>query len=283
MVAASSDVLNSTFALPAAIATVSGTTQSEEGIWRLILSEFCSKGTNTQQGSAVLILGDNLSGKSSLLRRLERSDVEKHGSALEYHVLSVQNDARDASYAYQLGTAGQGALGPAEALSLPVWVLDGDEKFSSLLQFALPVNPLKTVCLLVASLDNPGLIHSLRRWANLCSQEVQKKFNKETIHDAKKHQERQWQEYVDPVESSMSTSMVGGFVEEPNLLPLEQGVLAESCGVYFVVVITKSDLVSELSEAQYAKVLVQVRRLCLQLGAALVFTSSKDSKKMFRS
>lgn len=51
-----------------------------------------------------------------------------------------------------------------------------------------------------------------------------------------------WQEYVDPVQSQMSTSVVGSFADEHNLLPLDQGTLTENCGVTFMVVITKSDL-----------------------------------------
>ncbi|VDO84436.1 unnamed protein product [Heligmosomoides polygyrus] len=251
----------------------------DEKLWTRILSEVSSKTTSTLQGGSLIILGDNQSGKSSLLARLEKNESQGQRSALEYHFLNVQNDFRDGSYAYQLGTAG--ALGPAENFSLPVWMLDGEECFAPLIQFALPLpSPAKTVVLLVAPIDNPGLIHSIRRWANIFTQQVIQKYDKATITEAKTSQERFWQEYVEPVESSMTSSMAPGGLDDAGLLPLEQGVLTENCGASFVVVITKSDLCNEMTDQQADRILVQVRRLCLQLGAALVYTSAKNVKNI---
>nr|CDJ96403.1 Dynein light intermediate chain domain containing protein [Haemonchus contortus] len=253
--------------------------QEDEKLWTRILSEVSSKSSSTLQGGTLIILGDNQSGKSSLLARLEKNESQGQRSALEYHFLNVQNDFRDGSYAYQLGTAG--ALGPAENFSLPVWMLDGEECFAPLIQFALPLpSPAKTVVLLTASIDNPGLIHSIRRWANILTQQVIQKYDKATLTEAKTQQERFWQEYVEPVESSMTSSMAPGALDDAGLLPLEQGVLTENCGVSFVVVITKSDLCNEITDQQADRILVQVRRLCLQLGAALIYTSAKNVKNI---
>ncbi|KAK5980337.1 Dynein light intermediate chain [Trichostrongylus colubriformis] len=253
--------------------------QEDEKLWTRILSEVSSKSSSTLQGGTLIILGDNQSGKSSLLARLEKNESQGQRSALEYHFLNVQNDFRDGSYAYQLGTAG--ALGPAENFSLPVWMLDGEECFAPLIQFALPLpSPAKTVVLLTASIDNPSLIHSIRRWANILTQQVIQKYDKTTITEAKTLQERFWQEYVEPVESSMTSSMAPGALDDAGLLPLEQGVLTENCGVSFVVVITKSDLCNEMTDQQADHILVQVRRLCLQLGAALIYTSAKNVKNI---
>ncbi|WKX92120.1 hypothetical protein Q1695_010279 [Nippostrongylus brasiliensis] len=253
--------------------------QEDEKLWTRILSEVSSKTSSTLQGGTLIILGDNQSGKSSLLARLEKNESQGQRSALEYHFLNVQNDFRDGSYAYQLGTAG--ALGPAENLSLPVWMLDGEECFAPLIQFALPSSsPAKTVVLLTAPIDHQGLIHSIRRWANIFTQQVLTKYDKATVTEAKALQERFWQEYVEPVESSMTSSMAPGALEDAGLLPLEQGVLTENCGATFVVVITKSDLCNEMTDHQADRILVQVRRLCLQLGAALIYTSAKNVKNI---
>lgn len=133
----------------------------------------------------------------------------------------------------------------------------------------------------------------------------------------------------------MTSSMAPGALDDAGLLPLEQGVLTENCGVSFVVVITKSDLCelcilaicvlhkfksgfflrsahlyhlhksnfhmfepysklknwyhlgeldmlpgNDLTDQQADRILVQVRRLCLQLGAALVYTSAKNVKNI---
>ncbi|KAK6038358.1 dynein light intermediate chain, partial [Cooperia oncophora] len=109
---------------------------------------------------------------------------------------------------------------------------------------------------------------------------VIQKYDKATITEAKTLQERFWQEYVEPVESSMTSSMAPGALDDAGLLPLEQGVLTENCGVSFVVVITKSDLCNEMTDQQADRILVQVRRLCLQLGAALIYTSAKNVKNI---
>uniref|UniRef100_A0A1I7TR24 Dynein light intermediate chain n=1 Tax=Caenorhabditis tropicalis TaxID=1561998 RepID=A0A1I7TR24_9PELO len=128
-------------------------TDDEVGIWREVLA---SKKTNTNQGSTVIVLGDNRSGKSSLLARLDKSDrAIKPKSLLGYRVLHVQNDARDASYAYQLGTAGAN-LNPSELLQIPVWSLDGNKSCPSLMKYALPQSPAEVIFILTASIDNPS-------------------------------------------------------------------------------------------------------------------------------
>ncbi|CAI2351484.1 unnamed protein product [Caenorhabditis sp. 36 PRJEB53466] len=252
-------------------------TDDEIGIWREVLA---SKKTSANQGSAVIVLGDNRCGKSSLLSRLDKADRSvKPKSLLGYRVLHVQNDARDASYAYQLGTAGAN-LNPSELLQIPVWTLDGTESCASLLKHALPASPAETIFVLSASIDNPNLIHSLNRWANVCSEQAKKHFSNEDLKAGRKQQERLWQEYVDPVESQMSTSVVGNFSDEHNLLPLDSGTLVENFGATFMVVITKSDLGKEFTESQFAKIIVALRKLCLKLGATLVFTSAKESKNI---
>uniref|UniRef100_A0A7I4XRL3 Dynein light intermediate chain n=1 Tax=Haemonchus contortus TaxID=6289 RepID=A0A7I4XRL3_HAECO len=254
--------------------------QEDEKLWTRILSEVSSKSSSTLQGGTLIILGDNQSGKSSLLARLEKNESQGQ-PALEYHFLNVQNDFRDGSYAYQLGTAG--ALGPAENFSLPVWMLDGEECFAPLIQFALPLpSPAKTVVLLTASIDNPGT-NSLKsddgaKYPHPTS--PYKSTTKPLSLRPKTQQERFWQEYVEPVESSMTSSMAPGALDDAGLLPLEQGVLTENCGVSFVVVITKSDLCNEMTDQQADRILVQVRRLCLQLGAALIYTSAKNVKNI---
>lgn len=70
-------------------------------------------------------------------------------------MLHVQNDARDASYAYQLGTAGAN-LNPSELLQIPVWSLDGNAACASLLKHALPATPAEAIFILTASIDNPS-------------------------------------------------------------------------------------------------------------------------------
>ncbi|KAJ1374637.1 hypothetical protein KIN20_037368 [Parelaphostrongylus tenuis] len=233
-------------------------TQEDEKLWTRILSEVSSKSSSTFQGGTLIILGDNQSGKSSLLARLRK----KRQPMLTNWVPPVDSvQLKTSAYRYGCWMA-KSALRP-------------------LIQYALPLpSPAKTVVLLVASLDNPSLIHSIRRWANIFTQQVIQKYDKNAITEAKASQERFWQEYVEPVESSMTSSMAPGGLDDGSLLPLEHGVLSENCGASFVVVITKSDLCVDLTDVQADRILVQVRRLCLQLGAALIYTSAKNIKNI---
>lgn len=81
---------------------------------------------------------------------------------------------------------------------------------------------------------------------------------------------RFWQEYVEPVESSMHVENSTNRLEiDPVLLPPEQGVLDYNCGATIIVAITKSDLNMEVG-ADIDKVQYHVRQFCIQHGATLV-------------
>ena len=89
---------------------------------------------------------------------------------------------------------------------------------------------------------------------------------------------RFWQEYVEPIESSMHTDNTSNLEIDNDLLPPEPNILVENCGAPVIVVIMKSDLHSELSDEQLNKVQYHVRRFCLQHGAALVSSLKRKCK-----
>lgn len=62
----------------------------------------------------------------------------------------------------------------------------------------------------------------------------------------------------------------------PLLLPPEKGVLEENCGAIVIVVITKSDLYTDLGTEQLDKIQYHVRKFCLRHGAALVRNLKKQ-------
>lgn len=83
-----------------------------------------------------------------------------------------------------------------------------------------------------------GIMHSLRRWATVLAGQVNAKYDKNTLKEAKSlrefslnnpstgtivilSEERFWQEYVEPAESSMSASIMQG-MDDPMVMPLEQ-------------------------------------------------------------
>lgn len=90
---------------------------------------------------------------------------------------------------------------------------------------------------------------------------------------------------MEPIESSLHQSTVtladvnpslGGEQSSPLLLPPEKGILDENCGAMLFVVVTKSDLYTELNAEQQDKVQYHVRQFCLRHGAALIYTSAKE-------
>ncbi|MFH4973890.1 hypothetical protein AB6A40_000599 [Gnathostoma spinigerum] len=251
----------------------------EERIWTRILSEVTSKCPNNTPQGTVLVLGDSQCGKSWLLSRLEKKDVSGRGSALEYHFLNVHSDYRDASYAYQLSTAGAG-VAPGESVTLPVWVLDGDEVFAPLVKFALTSSLSRSVVILCASLSHPGTIMaSLNKWSKMIDAQIQQIYDRQTVADARKAQELFWQEYVEPLDSSMHSDKIPSMETEQVLLPLDQNVLTNNTGAALVVVLTKSDLAhSELSDEQLDRLQYHVRKFCMRHGAALIYTSAKEEK-----
>lgn len=256
-----------------------GTSAEDENIWTQILSEVSKKCANNMVQGAVVIMGDKGCGKSWLLSRLEKRDTSGRGTALEYHFLNVHTDYRDASYAYQLSTAGAG-VAPGESVTLPVWVHDGEVAFSPLSKFALNTSLSRNVVVLCASLDHPStILSSLDKWADQINEQIQRIFDKETVAEARQAQVLFWQEYVEPLDSSMHSDKIPSMEAEQVLLPLHHNVLTQNTGMAMVVVLTKCDLAhSELSDEQLDRVQFHVRKFCMQYGAALVYTSAKEEK-----
>uniref|UniRef100_A0A158Q853 Dynein light intermediate chain n=1 Tax=Elaeophora elaphi TaxID=1147741 RepID=A0A158Q853_9BILA len=251
----------------------------DERIWTQILSEVSANGVSNSAPGTILFLGNRQSGKSWLLNRLEKRETSGRGSALEYHFLNVHTDYRDVSYAYQLASAGAG-VAPGESVTLPVWVLDGDVAFAPLVKFALTAPLSKSIIILCASMQEPGtILPSLNKWIKIIGDQIENIFDKATVTDARKSQELFWQEYVEPLDSSMQSDKIPSMETEHVLLPLDQNILTRNTGAALVVVLTKSDLAhNEMSDDQLDRLQYHVRKFCMAHGAALVYTSAKEEK-----
>ncbi|KAM3722148.1 Cytoplasmic dynein 1 light intermediate chain [Dirofilaria immitis] len=261
----------------ATVNTTSG--NDDERIWTQILSEVSANGVSNSAPGAILFLGNRQSGKSWLLHRLEKRETSGRGSALEYHFLNVHTDYRDASYAYQLASAGAG-VAPGESITLPVWILDGDVAFAPLVKFALTAPLSKNIVILCASMQEPGtILPSLNKWIKVIGDQIENIFDKATVVEARKSQELFWQEYVEPLDSSMLSDKIPSMETEHVLLPLDQNILTRNIGAALVVVLTKSDLAhTEMSDDQLDRLQYHVRKFCMAHGAALIYTSAKEEK-----
>ncbi|KAK2190337.1 hypothetical protein NP493_84g05025 [Ridgeia piscesae] len=250
--------------------------EEEENLWSTILGEVqSSSSTKLPSGKTLLVLGENESGKTTLMAKLQGNEEPKKGSGLEYMYLDVKDDYRD------------------DHTRLGVWILDGDLHHRGLLKFAVTQENLSDTCvLLVASMAQPwSLMESLEKWAEVLSTHIDRlKVAPEKRRNMEERLTRHFQEYVEPGdETSQSWRSTGpasrtSGVDEKVLLPLGEDTLTHNLGVPIIVVITKCDAISMLEkendfrEEHFDFIQQHIRKFCLKYGAALVYTSVKEEK-----
>lgn len=119
-----------------------------------------------------VLAGDNHSGKTSLIAKMQGSDTTCKGSGLEYHYLMVRDEYRD------------------EQTQCGVWILDGDYQCKSkLLKFALnEANLEDTTVLLVCSMTKPwDILLSLQQWISVLENHIKSlKINSKTFEEIQK-------------------------------------------------------------------------------------------------
>lgn len=251
---------------------------------------------------SVLVLGDNETGKTTLIAKMAGLDAPKKGSGLEYNFIEIRDEYRE------------------DSTKLGAWILDGDLRHVELLNFALAEPNLEnSCCLLVASMSQPwNIIRSLEKWANV----LEKHIESLEIKPAKLKQHRQkvllrFLNYVsssDEVENKLvagvnktdlnqssgadASSVSAGLNttndndEEYNLKDelittshnLDKNTLSRNVGLEIVVVITKTDYISVLekdhdyTEEAFDFIQQAIRKFCLQFGASLFYVSAKVNK-----
>lgn len=245
---------------------------SEDNLWTSILAEVQTKGSNKlPSNKQILVLGDNESGKTTLIAKLQGVEDPKKGSALEYAYIDVRDEYRD------------------DHARLSVWVLDGHMAHSQLLKFALPAEAMpNTLVMFVASMTTPwGIIDQLQKWVQILQDHVDSlKIPGEKLQEYRQRIVDKWQEYVeqgDDLDIDVRRTS-RNLEDEMDQLPLSEGVLTYNLGLDAVVVITKTDYMSTLEkendyrDEHFDFIQQWVRRFCLQYGAGLFYTSAKEDK-----
>lgn len=252
---------------------------------------------------SLLVLGDNETGKTSLIAKLAGLETPKKGSGLEYNYIEITDEYREDST--KLGT----------------WILDGDPKNIELLNFALTEpNFEHSCCLLVASMSQPwNIMRSLENWANILEKHIEKLDIKPT--KLKQCQQKLLLRFLNYVSSSdeadgklvagvnkldqsakisefgntsesRDPNTSGSKDEDYGLLnetissanDLGPNTLSHNLGIPVVVVITKTDHISVLekdhdyTEETFDFIQQAIRKFCLQFGAALFYISAKVNK-----
>lgn len=240
---------------------------------------------------SLLVLGDNETGKTTLIAKLSRTENPRKGSGLEYNFIEIKDEYRE------------------DSTKLGAWILDGDLKHVDLLHFALTESNFEhSCCLIVASMAKPwNIMRSLEKWTKVLESHIESL----NISPAKLKQCQQkilyrFLNYVSSIDeadsklianvdsskladSSLNRAINGeetndndDSVSTPN--ELGEKVLSRNLGIEIIVAITHTDHISVLekdhdyTEETFDFIQQAIRKFCLQLGASLFYVSSKVNK-----
>ncbi|XP_055711649.1 cytoplasmic dynein 1 light intermediate chain 1 [Phlebotomus papatasi] len=251
-------------------------TEIKENLWSEILGEVQKQGsTKLPSNKSVLVVGDNASGKTSLIAKLQGVEDPKKGSGLEYAYIDVRDEYRD------------------DLTRLGVWVLDGDPGHTNLLKFALNESSYAhTLVMLTVSMNTPwSWLEQLQHWLKILAEHVDKlKLETEERQAARQKLVTAWQTYceagddLDPGSPMKRSTRLSSADDELDALPLPEGALTTNLGLDIVVVVTKTDYMSTLEKEfdyrdEHFDFMQQwIRRFCLAHGASLFYTSVKEDK-----
>ncbi|XP_056382073.1 cytoplasmic dynein 1 light intermediate chain 2 [Hyla sarda] len=256
---------------------VGGEEDEGQSLWSSILSDVSTNARNKLPcGKNILVFGEDGSGKTTLMAKLQGVDHNKKGRGLEYLYLSIHDEDRD------------------DLTRCNVWILDGDLYHKGLLKFALSADTIHdTLAVFVADMSRPWTImESLQKWASVLREHLDKiKIPPEEMRDLEQKIIKDFQEYVEPEDTSSGSPQrrgptSSGTEEENIILPLGDNILTHNLGIPVLVVCTKCDAVSVLEKEHdyrdefFDFIQSHIRSFCLQYGAALIYTSVKEEKNL---
>lgn len=269
----------------------------ETKVWSSILQEV--RQTDTKKlpaNKSLIVLGDNETGKTTLIARMAGLETPQKASGLEYSFIEIRDEYRE------------------ESTKLSAWILHGGLKMVESLDLALKEKNFEdSCCLLVASMSQPwNIMRSLETWASVLERHIERL----EIKPAKLKQCRQrlllrFLNYVSPSDeaesrlisgvSKLDQSKLREFEDEKssdqnheqsNMMndivtsasDLGQLTLSRNLGVEVVVVITKTDHISTLEkdydyiEETFDFIQQAIRKFCLRFGASLFYVSARVNK-----
>ncbi|XP_029315290.1 cytoplasmic dynein 1 light intermediate chain 2 isoform X2 [Cottoperca gobio] len=263
--------------LPGAAGAGDNNNEEEEGqnIWTSILSEVSTTSSSKlPSGKNILIFGEDGSGKTALMSKLQGADHNKRGRGLEYLYLNVHDEDRD------------------DLTRCNVWILDGDLYHKGLLKFAVSAQSLPDcLAVFVADMSRPWTImESLQKWASVLRDHVDKlKIPPEDMREMEQNMVKAFQEYTEPEDASTSSPQRRAPTageDEAVVLPLGDNTLTHNLGIPVLIVCTKCDAVSVLEkehdfrDEHFDFIQSYIRRFSLQYGAGLIYTSVKEEKNL---
>ncbi|ODN05319.1 Cytoplasmic dynein 1 light intermediate chain 2 [Orchesella cincta] len=277
MGSASDMMMSSSSSSLAKIGKASSTDESDN-VWSSILSEVRSNASvKLPSGKSIVVLGDNESGKTTLVAKLQGIEDPKKGCGLEYAYVEIRDEYRD------------------DSTQLGVWVLDGNPSHNHLLRFALTEKSFSNnLIMLTVSMASPwSIIDQLQFWAGILHDHIDSlNLSPDTIKEYREKCVRRWVDYVEPGDeldnivsgkpASSNNPRNSKNLEEEPILP--HNTLTRNTGLDIVVVVTKTDHISTLErendyvDEHFDFIQFHVRQFCIQYGAALFYTSVKEDK-----
>uniref|UniRef100_A0A668S4A9 Dynein light intermediate chain n=1 Tax=Oreochromis aureus TaxID=47969 RepID=A0A668S4A9_OREAU len=263
--------------LPGAAGTGDNNNEEEEGqnLWSSILSEVSTRSSSKlPSGKNILIFGEDGSGKTTLMAKLQGAEHNKKGRGLEYLYLSVHDEDRD------------------DLTRCNVWILDGDLYHKGLLKFAVTAQSLPDcLAIFVVDMSRPWTImESLQKWASVLRDHVDKlKIPPENMREMEQKMIKAFQEYTEPEDATPSSPQRRAPTageDEDVVLPLGENTLTHNLGIPVLIVCTKCDAVSVLEkehdyrDEHFDFIQSHIRRFCLHYGAGLIYTSVKEEKNL---
>ncbi|KAF4799033.1 Cytoplasmic dynein 1 light intermediate chain 2 [Turdus rufiventris] len=241
-------------------AELPGEEDEGQNLWSSILSEVSTRSrSKLPSGKNILVFGDDGSGKTTLMAKIQGAEHGKKGRGLEYLYLNIHDEDRD------------------DHTRCNVWILDGDLYHKGLLKFAVSAESLQdTIVVFVADMSRPWTVmESLQKWASVLQEHIDKmKIPPEEMRHMEQKFIKEFQEYVEPEEgyqgSPQRRGPSSGQEDEHVSLPLGDNVLTHNLGIPVLVVCTKCDAVSVLEkehdyrEEHFDFIQSHIRRFCLQ-------------------
>lgn len=257
-----------------------------KNIWSHILQEVQNSTKKSPPPKSIILLGDNESGRSTLVARLKNVESISKGIGLEYHYIDIKDEDRD------------------DIPKLGVWIPDGDGSCTNLLKFSLNENNFEhTLIAFVVSMSSPwSIMESLNKWSTILNDHIKKlNLTEEKRRECLNRQIRQFQSYQDPDDSSahkdklatndgassgsaVLTKMSSVEKDDELIYPLDSSILNKNIGISVIVIVTKSDCLSVLDKEMeyriehYDFIQYHIRRFCLDYGASLFYTTVKDKR-----
>lgn len=243
--------------------------KSGEELWQSILADVMTHTTTRRlPPKRILVLGDEGSGKSTFISKLQdrKYHAEEHpaSSGLEYTFLDVKDEDSE------------------DIISrMGVFSLCGDKDHALLLDHVLNKDNIdSTVAIVVVDLTRPwSILNSVKKWFGVLEDRINALGAGEKLEQCRTRLVKAFQSFTEEAVETKDKNPD----EEQVVLDLEEGVFTTNIGIPLVVVATKVDAISVLSnnydyrQEHLDFIQFHLRTLCLKYGAGCVYFG-KDGK-----